>query len=433
MAATVQSSFSMPPHWMTRDGKLIIVARGLGTFAQGFVAVIIAIYLDMLGFGLVQIGLVLTAGLTGSAFFALLVGLFGDSLGRRPLMVGLTLLSAVAGAAFAMSDNLALILAIAFVGSLKATGGARAGAVQPLEQASLTETCLPQRRTEAFAVYSIVAAAATALGSLAAGLPALLQGSLGLSELWAFKAMFLGYALFTALGGLLYLLLSPSVEIGKVKARWTNPLLLPSRRLIFTLAGLFSVDWFAGGLLVQSLVSYWFFTRWGVALGSIGVIFFLSSVLAAISLWVAAWLGKRIGLINTMVFTHIPSSLFLIAIPFAPVAWLAVALWLARSALGQMDVPTRDSYIMAIVGPEERIAMASVTAVTRSVSMSVTPSVATVLWNAASASAPFIACGVMKIGYDLALFFLFRNVKPPEEKGAEARAAAKPGPEPSAG
>lgn len=202
------------------------------------------------------------------------------------------------------------------------------------------------------------------------------------------------------------------------------PLRLPSRRLIFTLSGLFSVDHFAGGLVAQSLVSLWFFTKFGIKLESIALIFFGSNLIAAVSLWVAAKLANRIGLINTMVFTHIPPSVMSIAIPFLPTAGMAASFWLVRSFFGQMDVPTRQSCTMAVVGPNERSAMAGVNSATRSVTGTVSPSVATALWNIGTTSIPFVSRGVLKISYDLALWFMFRKVKPPEEARPAARAGA---------
>ncbi len=236
-----------------------------------------------------------------------------------------------------------------------------------------------------------------------------------MGEIYAYKAMFVGFALFLLAGALLYRLLSSAVEVGGSERRWVNPLRLPSRRLIFTLNGLFSVDHFSGSLFMQTLAAYWFYTRFGMELESLALVFFFSQLLAAISLWLAAKLANHIGLINTIVFTHIPASLFLIAVAFVPTAWIAVLLWQLRSFLAQMDVPTRQSYTMSVVQPNERVAMAGINSVGRSISGTAGPSVATALWSAFSASTPLIACGVLKIAYDLSLYFMFRNVKPPQE------------------
>jgi len=385
------------------------------TFARSFIAVLLALYLDKLGFSLVQIGAFLSAGVAGSAFFAFLVSLIAEKAGRRRLLVVLTLMSAAAGLALVFIDDFLPLIFLAFLGSIGGAGGGAVGAVQPLEQASLTDTATAKKRTDLFAIYRIVATAGMALGALAAGLPTLFQNTFGMSEIYAYKAMFVGFVLFHLVGVLLYSLLSSAVEVGSSEQRWVNPLRLPSRRLIFTLTGLFSLDHFAGSLFLQSLAAYWFYTRFGLELESLAIIFFFAQLLAAISLWVAAKLADRIGLINTMVFTHIPASLFLIAAAFAPVAWLAVLFWQLRAFLSMMDVPTRDSYTMSIVRPDERVAMAGIHIVGRSIAGTIGPSVATALWQALSATVPLIASGVLKITYDLSLYFMFRNVKPPQE------------------
>ena len=245
-----------------------------------------------------------------------------------------------------------------------------------------------------------------------------------MSELLAYKVMFVSFVVLLLIAALLYGLLSSAVEVRPAERQWVNPLKLPSRRIIFTLTGLFSVDHFAGSLILQSLVAYWFNTRFDLDLGELAFVFFFSQILAATSLWVAAKLANRIGLINTMVFTHIPANLFLIAVAFAPTAWTAVVFWQLRSFLGQMDVPTRTSYIMAVVSPEERVAMAGIHVVGRNIAGIGGPSVAMALWQAVSASAPLLACGVLKIGYDIALYFMFRNLKPPEEVQREIDKAA---------
>jgi MFS family permease len=399
--------------WINRDGKLIILSRGLCTFAQGFIAVLLALYLEKLGFSLIQIGAFLSAGVAGSAFFAFLVSLVAEKVGRRRLLVTFTVMSAAAGLALVFIDKFLPLMFVAFVGSISGRGGM--GPVQPLEQATLSDAASAEKRTDLFAVYRIIAVGGTALGALAAGLPTIYQNAFGLSEIYAFKVMFIGFAFLSLIGALLYGLLSSAVEVSGSQQRWVNPLRLPSRRLIFTLAGLFSLDHFAGSLFLESLAAYWFYTRFGLELEQLALVFFLSNLLVAISLWLAAKLANRIGLINTMVFTHIPASLFLIVAAFAPAAWIAVLFWQLRAFFSMMDVPTRDSYTMSVVQPEERVAMAGIHTVGRSISGTIGPSVATALWLAVSAAAPLIGCGVLKITYDLSLYFMFRNVKPPQE------------------
>ena len=273
----------------------------------------------------------------------------------------------------------------------------------------------PHRRTDLFALSSIASTIAGSLEALASGVPTLLQRALGLGALASFRPMFVAYAVLAVLTALLYSRLSCRVELPSGVARWTNPFTLPSRGRIFTLAGLFTVDSFGTGLIIQSLVSYWFFTRFGLQPGSLGALFFASSILTAISLWVAAHLARRRGLLNTIVFTHIPSSLFLIAVPFVPEAWMAIALWLLRAFFVQMDTPTSQSYTMAVVAPEEQTAMASATTVTWSARLAAGPAVGTALWTALGPSVPFLVGGVVKIAYDLTLWCIFRRVQPPEE------------------
>jgi len=411
----VKPLLALSLRWVSRDGKLIILSRGVSTFARGSIAILLALYLDKLGFSLVQIGMFLSAGVAGSAFFAFIVSLIAEKVGRRRLLVTLTLMSAASGLALIFIADFLPLIFFAFLGNIPGAGGGAVGPVQPLEQASLPDTAPPEKRTDLFAIYRIVAVGGMAMGALAAGLPTLLQDTFGMSEIYAYKAMFIGFAFFLLVGALLYSLLSSAVEVGGSEQRWVNPFRLPSRRLIFTLTGLFSLDHFAGSLFMQTLAAYWFHTRFGMELESLAVVFFFAHLLAAISLWVAAKLANRIGLINTMVFTHIPSSLFLIAAAFAPVAWLAVVFWQLRAFLSMMDVPTRDSYTMSVVQPNERVAMAGIHIVGRSISGTVGPSVSTALWHALSASVPLVACAVLKIIYDLSLYFMFRNVKPPQE------------------
>ncbi len=318
-----------------------------------------------------------------------------------------------AGLALVFVDDFLLLMVFSFMGGL--AGGAMGGANQPLEQASLTETAPYEKRTDLFAVYRIMSVSGIALGALAAGLPTLSQNAFGLSEIYAYKAMFVVFAIFLLVATLLYGLLSSAVEAGISERHWVNPLRLPSRRLIFSLSGLFSLDSFAGTLFMESLAAYWFYTRFGMDLEKLALVFFLSHLLAAISLWLSAKLGNRIGLINTMVFTHIPASLFLIGAAFAPTEWIAIIFWQLRSFLNSMDMPVRDSYTMSIVNPHERVAIAGINAVGRSASGTVAPSISTALWQTFSATVPLVASALLKITYDLSLYFMFRNVKPPQE------------------
>jgi MFS family permease len=393
---------------------LIIAARALRTFAQSSVSIVVAIYLGLQGFSLLDVGLFLTLGSAGAAASAVVVGAVGDALGRRRVLAVFGCLMTVTGVILATSDDFLVLSAAAFLGSFSALAGS-GGGMGTLEQPILAVSAPPRRRTDLFALNSIVGTSAASLGALASGLPAAFQRYFGAGELFSFRLLFVGYAVFGLLIAMLYGRLSARIELARGQARWTNPLGLPSRKRIFTLAGLFAADSFGTGLVVESLASYWFFTRFGLGPGELGAVFFASNVLTAVSLWVAARLARRIGLLNTMVFTHIPSSLFLIAMVFAPTASLAILFWFLRAFFGQMDVPTSQSYTMAVVGPSERTAMASATMVSRSAGVAAGPAVAAALWSTTSAAVPFVLGALVKITYDLSLWYLFRQVKPPEE------------------
>ena len=403
--------------WMSRDARLITAARGTRTCSQSFISVIIALHLAEMGFNLVQIGAILTVGIAGVSFFAFVVGLTSGTVGRRRLLVVFSLLAAASGLAMYFVETFILLMVIAFLGSLS-TGGGGGGEspAQPLEVAILPDTGPPERRTDIFAIYSIVARTGTFLGALAAGLPVLFQDVLGLSVLSSFKAMFLGFAICQVAGVALYSSISPAAEAPAARQQWQNPLKLPSRRRIFTLTGLFSVDTFTTSMVMQSLMAYWFYTKFGLTLDSLALVFSLSHLLTASSLWIAAKMSNRIGLLNTMVFTHIPSSFFLLAAAFAPSATLAIVFWQFRAFLSQMDVPTRDSYTMAVINPEERVAMVSINMVSRSAVGAFGPTVTTAIWNITAAWTPLVGSALLKIGYDLSLYFMFRNVRPPEEE-----------------
>jgi MFS family permease len=394
------------------DTRVIVAARALRGFAQSAVSVLVAIYLGLQGFSLVETGVLLTCGSIGASVTAIVVGLFGDAFGRRRTLLGLSTLMALTGIAFAISESFVVLASIAFVGSFSALAGS-GGGMGTLEQSILADSAPTAKRTDVFATYSLVGMLGGSLGALAAGLPTLLQREAGISTLQSLRGILVGYACVGLFTAIVYRRLSEEIELSDRQPRWTNPLALPSRRRIFALSSLFAVDSFGTGLIVDSLASYWFFTRFGLEPAQLGVLFFSSNVLAALSVWVAARLARRIGLLNTMVFTHIPSSLFLVATVFSPVAWMAVLFWLLRAFLSQMDVPTSQSYTMAIVDPAERTAMASATMVSRSAGVALGPVIAAALWTAASATAPFVMGAAVKIAYDLALWRLFRAVKPP--------------------
>jgi MFS family permease len=398
--------------WINRDGKILITSSGIRAFAQGAAAVILAVYLDKLGFSLLQIGAFLSVGVAGSAVLTFVVSLISERVGRRRLMVSFALLMGLAGIGLAFTSNFIGLVVIAFFGSVGAGPMSPAG---PLEQASMTDTAMERRRTDVFAVYRIAGLAGGTIGALAVGLPPVLQSWFSLSELDSLRAIYIIFSFVLFVSAFLYLFLSDKVEVVRTGKLWSNPLKLPSRRLIFTLTGLFTLDSFAGALFMQSLAAYWFYTRFGLSLPDLALVFSLSNILAAASLWLAAKMGNWIGLINTMVFTHIPSSLFLIGAVFSPTAALAIVFWQLRAFFSMMDVPTRDSYTMSVVQPQERVAMAGIHTVGRSAAGTVAPLLATAVWQAFSATVPILGCAVLKIVYDATLYGMFRKVKPPQE------------------
>jgi MFS family permease len=413
----------MPLAWISRDAWLMILARFLRTFAQTSVAVFFAIYLELLGYSLTQIGLLVTLGSVGSAVFAFLVIFIGDTFGRRRLLVAFSLMMGVAGLGFALTDQyLLLAILVFFVGSLAISGGGPRGPVQPLEMAALPDTAPAEKLTDLYAVTGIMERVGRFMGALAAALPPVFVVLFGVSELGSFKLMFVGYTALMLASTLMYGFLSPAVDSPADRQRFQNPFKLPSRRTIFTLAGIYSMDSFATRFVFFSLVALWFKTQYGLNLAEISSIYAFTTVLNGVSLWIAAKLSNRIGLLNTVVFTHIPAVIFTFAVPFAPWAWLAVLFWFARGFFSQMDNPPKQAYNMTIVNRNERAAMAGIGNVSQATFGAVTPSLATLLWEAVSASAPFVAAGILKTVYLAGLYLMFRDVHPPEEQARmEAR------------
>jgi len=392
---------------------LLYTARGLRGFGDGFAVVLLPAYLTTIGFDPVQIGLIATLALLGTALLTLAVGFVAPRHDLRSLLLIGAALMAVTGLAFPAVQHVGFIAIVAFVGTINPSGG-DLGVLVPLEHAMLARGTTDRERTSTFARYSLIGAFAGAGGALAAGMPDLLT-HVGMNQLLAMELMFLIYAALGMASAALYALL-PHV---KAEERRPAAPLGPSKSVVYKLAALFSIDAFAGGFIVQSLLALWLFERFQLSLAAAAVFFFWSGVLSALSYPVAAWLARRVGLVNTMVFTHIPSSMCLIAAAFAPNLAVALSLLLVRAALSQMDVPTRTSYVMAVVTPAERPAAASVTAVPRSLASAISPLFAGALLAGPFPGVPLVICGALKIGYDLALLFSFRHVKPPEEALAQ--------------
>jgi MFS family permease len=389
--------------------SLLYLARGLRGFGDGFAIIILPAYMTALGYDAVAIGFVATASLLGTALLTLMVGWIAPRRDLRALLIFGAVMMVATGVAFPSIERYVLIALVAFVGTINPSGG-DLGVLVPLEHAVLARSATNQSRTSVFARYSLIGSLCTAAGSLAASLPDVLV-SAGSSLLGAFRLMFYAYAALGVLSAVLY----RRVPSARAEDKTAHAPLGPSRTTVYKLAALFSIDAFAGGFVAQSLLVLWLFQRFDLSLSAAALFFFWSSTLSAFSYPVAAWIAKRVGLVNTMVFTHIPSSLFLIAAAFSPNLYMALGLLLLRSALSQMDVPTRTSYVMAVVTPAERPAAASVTAVPRSLASALSPTISGALLMTAFSGLPLVICGVLKIGYDLALLYSFRHIKPPEE------------------
>lgn len=412
-----REQFSMRPAGQKRDAvqrfrptTWLFSARALRDFGDGFASVLLPVYLTALGFTPLQVGVIATAALLGSALLTLGVGLAGAKYDHRQMLLGAAGLMIATGVAFALVHDYAVLLIIAFAGTLNPSSGSVSVFV-PLEHAVLAHEATDRERTRTFARYSLVGALAAATGALAAAMPDLVT-PLGLDQLTGIKMMFVVYALLGLVGGLCYARIPPQPAVEDAPAAAA---LGPSRHIVYRLAALFSLDAFAGGFVVQSLLALWLFERFDMSLTAASLFFFWAGVLSAFSFPVAAWLSRHIGLINTMVFTHIPSSIALILAAFAPSLPVVLALLLLRAALSQMDVPTRSSYVMAVVTPSERAAAASFTAVPRSLAAAASPALAGALFGASLQAWPLVICGGLKIAYDLLLLAQFRHVKPPEE------------------
>ena len=388
----------------------VYAARALRDFGDGFTAVLLPVYLTALGLGPLEVGIVATLALFGSALTTLAVGFLGVRADQRRLLIAGSGLMFVTGLAFAASNTYAVVLLVALIGTINPSAGSVSIFV-PLEHAVLSRSVADAERTKMFARYSLVGAFAAALGALASGSPDFLT-RLGISQLTALSAMFVFYAILGVAGAVLYAQIPRDIAPAAVKS---VSALGPSRGIVYRMAALFSIDSFAGGFAVQSLVALWLFNKFELSLSAAGLFFFWSGALSAFSFPVAAWLSKRIGLITTMVFTHIPSSVCLILAAIAPSVEIALTLLLVRAALSQMDVPTRSSYVMAVVTPPERPAAASFTSVPRSLAAAASPALAGALFAAGLEAWPLVICGVLKIIYDMLLLRQFRHLKPPEE------------------
>jgi MFS family permease len=382
------------------------------SFAYGFLSVILGLHLDTAGLSAAAIGWIFTAALAGGAVITIVITSVADRFGRRALLMAGALLMALAGWVFAASDDAILLTLAAIFGTISPSGK-ETGPFLSLEQAILPQTTEDKQRTTVFSAYNLIGSFAGALGALAVGLPAVL----GLPEKTGYRLLIWSYVAAALLLALLFAQLSPSVE-AELKSDSPSRLvgLKKSRGMVAKLAGLFALDAFAGGFIVQSIVAYWFYLRYGTDLSTLGGIFFGTNLLAALSFLAAPALARRFGLLNTMVFTHLPSNVLLLLVPLMPNLEWAVTILLLRHLLSQMDVPTRQSYTMAVVDPDERSASAGILSVARNAGAAVAPLFTGALLAAPALGLPFLWAGGLKVIYDLWIFALFRRVKPPEEK-----------------
>ena len=407
----VHRRWPLLPSEATADAGVLLRARAVRAFGDGFVSVLLPLHLTTLGFDGFQIGEVATATLLGSAALTLVVGLVAYRLGRQLLLLRASLLMIATGLGFALVHDFWPLLVVAFVGTLNPSSG-DVSVFLPTEQALLPQTVSDRQRTALFARYSLVGSLVAAAGALTAGLPELVADETGLSLNSALDVMFLLYALLGLVALLLYRGLSPAIEPDPKTA--AAPL-TTSKGIVSKLAALFSLDSFGSGLVVQSLLALWLFQRFELSVATAGVIFFWTGVLSAFSALAAVRIASRIGLLNTAVFTHLPANLFLVLTPFMPTVELAVTFLLLRSALSQMDVPVRNSYVMAVVSPAERPAAASVTAVPKSLAAALSPLLSGWLLSLSVFGWPLVIGGVLKGVYDVLLLLMFKTVRPPEE------------------
>jgi len=406
--------------WLTKDGKLLLTARMVRTFSYGFLSIILAIYLKQIGFDDFVIGVILSATLLNSVFFTLFASFYADRFGRRKILIIYAVLMSAAGTIFLLTDNYLALIVAALIGTINVTGS-ETGAFLSIEQAILPQTVKKiKKRNTLFAFYNMGGTFAMSGGILLSGIPQILQET-GWSNVESFKPLFVAYVIAGLIVAILYLFLSKNIEVKnrhKIKSHGSplKKLSPKSRSIVGKLSLLYSLDSFAGGFVIQSIISFWFFTRFGADLTTLSLIFAVAGVLTAFSYILATRIADNIGLINTMVFTHIPANVLLVLLAFAPTFPIALGLHLARMTLSQMDVPTRQSYIVAVVDENERTAAAGITNTSRNVAQAISPSITGIIIQSLWLSAPFVIGGMLKIAYDIGVYLNFRKIKPSEEE-----------------
>ncbi len=400
---------------MSAHVRRLLWVRGLRAFGDGFVSLLLPLYLIELGFGPFQVGVITAGTLLGSGILTLAIGLGAYRFRLRSLLLAATFIMAATGLGFALITDFWPLLLIAVLGTLNPSSG-DVSVFLPLEQAALAHVAADRERTALFARYNIVGALAAALGALSAGLPQIMVDAAGANRTSALQIMFGAYGAIGLIAAMIYRKLPANFAAPEHVS--TAPL-AQSRRIVYALAALFSLDAFGGGFIVQSMLALWLFEKFQMSIALAATIFFWTGVLTAASYLVAVRIAGRFGLINTMVFTHLPASILLLIIPMIPdLSWVIVMLF-ARSAVSQMDVPTRSSYVMAVVSPPERAAAASITSVPRSLAQSISPLLAGYLLQVSPFGWPLVLGGALKIVYDLLLLAMFRAVRPPEESRPE--------------
>jgi MFS family permease len=407
---------------VTRDARLLFLARAIRMFGYGAIAVILVLYLAAAGLDAGAIGALLTLTLVGDTVISLVLTTHADRIGRRRTLLTGALLMAAAGAVFVSNTAFVVLVLAATLGVLSPSGN-EVGPFLPIEQASLTEVVPPKRRTSIFAWYNLTGSVATATGALVTGVVVGALIAAGWSDVDAYRAILAGYALAGLALVPVVLLVSSAVEVPPADTSIARRLgLHRSRGIVGRLSALFALDAFAGGMIVTSLLAFWLHERFGLPEPVLGAIFFGANILAAVSALAAARIAARIGLINTMVFTHLPSNVLLMLVPLMPTVELAILVLLARFSISQMDVPTRQSYTMAVVDPDERSAAAGVTGIARTTGAALSPLIAAPLFAATGlAAVPFFLAGGLKIVYDLALWRAFRSRPAPEDPKAAAQ------------
>lgn len=397
------------PGSINANGKRLLIGKALRAIADGYVSILLPAYLLELGLNAFQVGAVTTATLLGSAVLTVFTGVITARFGHRRPFIAAAALMIATGLAFSSLRAFWPLMLVAFIGTLNPSSG-DVSIFLPLDHSLLSQSVADRDRTTLFARYSLAASLLGAVGTLLAGLPGLATERFGITLLHAMQAMFWLYALIGLSAGMVYYRI-----VEPPPATSAHQSLGPSRGIVYRLAALFSVDAFGGGFFVQAILALWLFRRFGLSVAAAATLFFWTNLLTAASYLAAAPIARRIGLIRTMVYTHLPSSLCLLAIPFVASLPTVVVLLLVRSLLSQMDVPTRSSYVMAVVTPAERAAAAGITSVPRSLAAAISPTISGYLLSLSSFGSPLLIGGVLKIAYDLTLLAMFRHIRPPEE------------------